>query len=942
MAKDAQAPGALSFSVNRTPVTVVCDPQKRLIDALRNDLELTGTKEGCSEGVCGTCTVLLEGKPIKSCATPLSKVEGREVTTIEGVGSIDVPHPLQQAFVEAGAIQCGFCTPGMIMRAKAFLDEHVNPSHTEVIQTLAPNLCRCTGYKKITEAVLAAAEKIRQHSPAPMPSHHTTSMKPAGGDYAQEMHYVSFLTVDRAETKPPSGSQIGTRVMPLGAWEKALGLTKFAADITPAKCVHLKVVRSDKSHALILDIDPKEALFFPGVLAVFTAKDIEGSNRIGPILRDQPVLADEKVRYFGEAIAVVAAETLETAEKAALKVALNYQELNSVFDPVEALQPQSPKLHGNTNLLSGMQIQKGNIQEGFARADVMVEYSYETPFNAHGYLEPEAGVAWRDNEGRIVIRLSTQNPHENQAQVAAALGLEPEKVRVIQAPTGGSFGGKMNHHVAAILALAVLKLGRPAKLVYRASESLISTEKRHPFKLTFKTGATKNGKLTALEAELIANTGAYASYGKAVLERAHIHATGPYEIPHVLVRGSCVYTNTAPAGAMRGFGAPQVSFAVESQMDMLANKLRIDPFDLRRINIFRKGSLTATGQKLEASVGAEESLKAIEPYYRQAVSWAGDSENRLISSYSKRGVGLATIFFGIGEAGWKNPSKIGIRITPDGWLELLSGAADMGQGVFSTLTQIAAETLEMPLECFRVVTPDTHLTPNAGPTEASRQTMVSGRATQQAADSLKKALESIAPKSGNQKSSWREYLSCLYDLCMRKGIPVEHFGYFKPSIQPIDKAGQGKPHLAYAFASHLAQVEVDMDTGAVRVLRLVSAHDVGRAINPLTLEGQIEGGLIMALGFALKEEFKPGLTRKWSQYQLPRTTDLPEIINLIIEDQNPDGPFGAKGIGEVPAVGPAAAIVNAVANASGVRVSRLPLTPDQFKRDLTRLETYQS
>jgi CO/xanthine dehydrogenase Mo-binding subunit len=367
-------------------------------------------------------------------------------------------------------------------------------------------------------------------------------------------------------------------------------------------------------------------------------------------------------------------------------------------------------------------------------------------------------------------------------------------------------------------------------------------------------------------------------------------------------------------------------------MELLAKKLGIDPFEFRRTNVLRTNSSTATGQKLEASVGAEATLKAIEPYYRDAVSWASAPQPQRSPAHFKRGVGISSIFFGIGEAGWKNPSKIGMRLTPDGWIEMLVGAADMGQGVFSTLAQIAAETLDLPMDCIRILTPDTDVTPNAGSTEASRQTMVSGLATQQAAASLKKALESVSP-SNRAQEPLRKRLSYLHDVCVKEGIPVEHFGYYKPAIQPIDGTGRGKPHLVYAFASHVAQVEVDVESGFINVVRLVAAHDIGKAVNPLTLEGQIEGGLMMALGFALKEEFKPGITRKWSHYKLPRTTDLPEIVNLLVEEQTPEGPFGAKGVGEVPAVGPAAAIVNAVANACGVRASRLPLTPAQFGAD---------
>ena len=391
--------------------------------------------------------------------------------------------------------------------------------------------------------------------------------------------------------------------------------------------------------------------------------------------------------------------------------------------------------------------------------------------------------------------------------------------------------------------------------------------------------------------------------------------------------GSCFYTNTTPAGAMRGFGAPQVAFATESQMDLLAEKLGMDPFDLRLENLFQPGSTTITDQVLRESVGARETLLALKPYYEEASAWAAKS-NDAISGGKKRGVGVSCIFFGIGEAGWRNPSRETMRLNAEGFIELLVGATDLGQGVFSTLVQIAAETLRFPGDCFVVVTPDTDITPSAGPTEASRQTLASGRAIQEAASALKDALESCRfneDKAGAFSDRLRRYHKMLLD----KGLPVEYSGYFIPETKPIDKTGKGSPHLAYAFASSLAQVEVNPGNGAVKVVKLVLAHDVGRVINPLTLEGQIEGGAMMALGFALKEEFKPNLTKKWSDYRIPRTIDMPDIKIIFIESPTPEGPFGAKGIGEVPTVGPAAAIANAVARATQMRFTRLPIKLDR-------------
>ena len=453
----------IRFKVNGSPVEFSGKPDDRLIDFLRNRLRFTGTKEGCGEGVCGACTVLLDGKPVRACTLPMEEVESGEVETIEGIGTPASPHPLQRAFVEKGAVQCGFCTPGMIMGAKALLDKNPRPTREDIIAGLFPYLCRCTGYKKIVEAVLLAATKAaspEENKGAPVQGR----MHPEGDRYTAP----GFP----ADTQYPDITKhIGARVIPMGIWEKVLGLTRFAADVTPEACLHLKVVRSTKPHAIIREIETEAALAFPEVIAVLTAKDIGGTNRIGPIQRDQPVLVGDRARFIGDALAVVVAESIEAAEKAVQQVQITYDDLEVVSNLAEAASPNSPKLHGETNLLFHLKSDKGDIAQGFAEATAVVENIYETAFNDHAYIEPEAGVAWLEGDGKIIIRLATQNPHENQAQVAEALGIPHERIRIIQAPTGGSFGGKLNHQIAALLALAVFKLSRPVKLVYTAAES---------------------------------------------------------------------------------------------------------------------------------------------------------------------------------------------------------------------------------------------------------------------------------------------------------------------------------------------------------------------------------------------------------------------------------------------------------------------------------------
>lgn len=891
----SEAVQQISFNLNGAPITMEVDPERRLIDVLREDLKLTGTKEGCGEGSCGTCTVLIDGRPVKSCVTRVKRVGGARVQTIEGVGSRERPHPLQSAFVEAGAIQCGFCTSGVILSAKALLDRNPRPTRGEIAKALRGNLCRCTGYKKIVEAVELAAGRSREAGDA------------SGAASGQE----------EAALQP----SVGRSVIQPDVWDKALGRIAYAADVTPAECLYLKVVRSSESHARIVEIDSSSALGLPGVVKVITSHDIRGTNRTGPFVRDRPVLADGKVRFSGEAVAIVAADSLSAAQEGAARVRVAYEKLPAVTDPTEALASGAPTVHESGNLLAEWRIEKDEVDSLPADDVVMVEGTFDTTFQEHAYLEPEGGVAWVE-DGRIVVRVSTQNPHENQEQLAEALGVPLESIRVLQAPTGGAFGGKTSHDPAALLALAALVLQRPVKLVFSRAESLAATEKRHPFHMYVRLAADTDGRLRMLEADLTANTGAYASYGKGVAERAATHISGPYEIPRVSIASRSVYTNVVPAGAMRGYGAPQAAFAGESLMDMLAAKLGLDPLEIRRRNAFRPGSVTATGQVLRDSVGARDTLAAITPYYAEARAWAQspDPEGLL------RGVGVASIWFGISESGRRTHSRIGVRLTRRGTVELLAGAPDIGQGVYSVLRQMTADTLGLPLGCVEIITPDTDLMPSAGATEASRQTLVSGMAAVEAAGKLKSKLVELGFDPADAGGDCQAYLRSAYDALERRGCCPSEIGFHEPQNQPIDRAtGHGAPHVVYAFASHLAQVEVEPSARVVRVRRMVAAHDVGRPINPRALEGQIEGGLIMALGMAVSEEFVPGRTLRLADYRMPRITDMPEIVNIIVDGECPEGPFGAKGVGEVPAVGPASAIANAVADATGVRPFRLPI-----------------
>lgn len=724
----------------------------------------------------------------------------------------------------------------------------------------------------------------------------------------------------------------------IGALERLRGMPIFGADLQLEDCLVLRVFRSHRPHAKILELEVEEARKLRGVEGVFTARDIPGKNLMGLITKDQPLLAQDRVRFVGDPVALVAARDEESAQRGLEAIRVRYQDLPSIFSPEEALAEGAVAIHDKGNLLHRRVVRKGDAASAMERAAVVVERTYRTPHIEHTYLEPDAGVGYREWDGTLVILASTQNPHYDQKEVAGLLGLQEEKVRVIQAATGGGFGSKLDLTVQGFIGLALYHLGRPVRLVFTREEAYLATPKRHPLTIWMRTGADSKGKLLALQARIVCDTGAYSSYGVAVATRAAIHATGPYEVENVEVESLAVYTNNPIAGAMRGFGVPQVAFAHESQMDLLAQELGMDPLQIRLRNAFQEGSSTATGQKLGSSVGILECLEALEPHYREAVSsWKGSGGSR----YLRRGVGLGAMWYGIGNTGVQNPSTARVELDDDGRVTLYIGAADMGQGSTTVLAQIAAQVLGMQPERLRLVVADTARTSNAGASSASRQTYISGNAVLEACAKLAQVLlteasdmlrapkhtlllkgERVADSTDPQRSvSFME----LAQRARKKNIPLSWQGYFDPETTPLDpETGQGIPYATYAFACQLAQVEVDVLTGRVRVRRVAAAHDVGRAVHPEAVKGQILGGVAMGLGFALMEEFVPGSTVSMKDYHIPTATDMPEVVPIIVEAPEPTGPFGAKGVGEPALIPTAPAILNAIADALGERIYQLP------------------
>lgn len=733
-------------------------------------------------------------------------------------------------------------------------------------------------------------------------------------------------------------STIGKSIPKVAVKERLRGEPIFSADIDFEDALVLRVLRSTRAHAGIVGVNFHRALEITGVVAIFTAQDVPGQNLTGIINKDQPLLADGKVRSVGDPIALVAAESKAAAASALERIEVTYANLPSVFTPEDALKPDAPRIHDKGNLLVTRRIKKGDVDAAFRRCEAVVEKTYRTTWIEHNYLEPDAGAGYVDEDGTLVIYASTQNPHYDHKEVVGLLGLPEHRVRIVQAATGGGFGSKLDLNVQGFIGLALLHLQRPVKMVYSREESYLATAKRHPLKMTLKTGADRSGRLIALQAEITADTGAYGSYGIAVASRAAVHATGPYEIENVAVESRCVYTNNPFCGAMRGFGTPQIAFAHESQMDLLAEKLALDPLEIRLKNALKSGSVTATGQKLTASVGIVDCLEALKPHYERArKAWCREQSE----SYKKRGIGLGSMWYGIGNTGVQNPSTAKIKMDLGGNVTLYTGCADIGQGSTTVLAQIAAETLGLKPEDIRLFTADTRCTSNAGATSASRQTYISGNAVKEAAEKLVDVLltEAVnklrAPKSalmlqegfvmeaGNPAN--RVKVSVLAQQANRKGIPLKWQGYFDPKTTPLDpETGQGVPYATYAYAAQLALLTVDTLTGEVRVEKIVAAHDVGKAIHPANVQGQICGGVAMGMGFALMEEFTPGRTLSMKDYHIPTSADVPEILPIIVESAEPSGPYGAKGVGEPALIPTAPAILNALADALGQRIYDLP------------------
>ncbi len=716
---------------------------------------------------------------------------------------------------------------------------------------------------------------------------------------------------------------IGTPLPRMDALEKVTGAARYPDDLQIADALVGKVLRSPHPHARITRLTTDRARAVPGVHAVLTAADVP-RNEFGLVIKDQPVLAAEVVRYAGEPVALVAAEDDQAAALALERIDVEYDPLPGVFDPGEALRPGAPLVHRDrgTNLLAWVQVRKGDWQNAWGAADVVITHEYRTQFVDHAFMQPESGTAVPTPDGRITVYVASQWPHDDQRQIAHALNLPVERIRIVQAAVGGAFGGREDMSVQILVALMALLTGRPVRLTYSRQESLISHGKRHPFSIRHRLGATHDGILVAAEIDILGDGGAYASTSEGVLTNACTFATGPYDIPHLRVDGRVAYTNNVFTCAMRGFGAPQVAFAAEQQMDRLAAELRMDPLELRLRNCWVPGSRTAMGQILSQNVNIRDTLvRAAEASGWQARRAIGSQAAR---GSKRRGIGVACGVKNVGKGnGYRDHAEARVRLW-DRRADVYVGCAEVGQGSSTMLAQVAAAELGLPVDRICVCTEDTDAAPDAGSSSASRQTLVSGNAVRLACAQAKR-------------------IASFRGLPARSAPPIEASAVYEVPLTeaPDRETGQGKTRHVLGCATQVVEVEVDAETGEVEVTRAVSVHDAGVAINPTLLEGQIEGGLVMGLGQALTEEFltqegKP-LTTGFISYLMPSLLDVPdEIVPIAIPSYEAEGPFGAKGVAEMATVPIMAAMANAVHDATGAWVDTLPLSPERVRAAITR------
>ncbi len=852
------------FTVNGRQCST--DENKPLLRFLRDDLHLYSVKDGCSEGACGTCTIVVDGAAVKSCVLTTQKAAGRNILTVEGLSDFE-----KEAFVYAfgisGSVQCGFCTPGMVMAGKALLDKNPDPSEEEIRTAIRGNICRCTGYRKIIDGIRLTASILRGE----------TKIDP--------------------EAEKGDDFGVGRRAFRIDVRKKVLGYGKYPDDIEMEGMLHLSAVRSKYARARVLSIDASAALALPGVAGVLTAEDVP-NNKVGHLQQDWDVMiaVGSVTRCVGDAICLVAAETEEILEKAKKLVKVEYEVLEPVTTIAQAMAPDAPKVHSAGNLCQSRHVTRGDAAAALAASAYTVTRSFSTPFTEHAFLEPECAVAFPYKDG-VKILSTDQGVYDTRKEVSIMFGWDPERVVVENQLVGGGFGGKEDVTVQHISALAAWIYKRPVKARFSRQESINFHPKRHAMEGTFTLGCDENGIFTALDCDIYFDTGAYASLCGPVLERACTHSVGPYCYQNTDIRGYGYYTNNPPAGAFRGFGVCQSEFALESMINLLAEKVGISPWEIRFRNAIEPGKVLPNGQIADPSTALKETLLAVKDVYEANPGRAG-----IACAMKNSGVGVGL------------PDKGRARLViEDGVCVIYCAASDIGQGCLTVFCQDVAQATGLPLSRIRNGAGSTEIAPDSGTTSGSRQTLLSGEAVRQAALQLAQALE----EAGGDLSA------------------LEGREFFYEYFEPTDKLGADVPfpksHIAYGYATHVVILD---EKG--RVTEVYAAHDSGKVVNPISIQGQIEGGVLMGMGYALTEDFplRDGVPQaRYGTLGLLRAPQIPDIHAIYVEKEEllPVA-YGAKGIGEIAAIPTAPALQGAYYALDGIFRTKLPMEKTWYKK----------
>ena len=846
-----------SFTVNGKLVET--EKEVSLLRFLRDDLKLKSIKDGCSQGACGTCTIIIDGKATRACVMTTKRAQGMNIVSVEGLSDFE-KEAFVYAFGSKGAVQCGFCIPGMVMSGKALIDRNPNPTEDEIKEAIKGNICRCTGYKKIIEGIDLAAQILR-------------------GD----------KKIDE-ELEKGDDFGVGSNAFRIDVRDKVLGIGEYVDDVELENMLHVSAVRTKYPRARILDIDVSEALALEGVVAIYTSEDVP-NNKVGHIQQDWDVMIPkgEVTRFVGDALCLVVAESEEILKKAKTLVKVEYEVLEPVRNIDEAKAENAPKVHPNGNLCQSRHVKRGDAKEAIANSKYTITETFDTPFTEHAFLEPECAIALPYKDG-VKIYSTDQSVFDTRKEVAIMFGWDPEKVVVENKLVGGGFGGKEDVSVQHIAALCAYKLGRTVKAKFSRDESLAFHPKRHAMHGIFTLGCDENGIFTGLDCDIYFDTGAYASLCGPVLERACTHAVGPYCYQNHDIRGFGYYTNNPPAGAFRGFGVCQSEFALESIIDLLAEKVGISPWEIRYRNAIEPGKVLPNGQIADCSTALKETLEAVKDAYE--------------ANYPNVGLACAMKNAGVG-VGLPDTGRAKL-IVNDGVIEIYCGASDIGQGCATIFIQMAAEALNLPKSKFKNMGCNSEFDPDSGTTSGSRQTLISGEAIRRVSLELKKDLDAAGG-----------------DLNKLNGKD-----YYAEYFEPTDKLGADVPfpksHVAYGFATHLVVLD---DDGKVK--KVYAAHDSGKVVNPISIQGQIEGGVLMSLGYALTEDFKlqdcvP--KSKFGTLGLMRATDIPEIEAIYVEKKELLGvAYGSKGIGEIATIPTAPAVQNAYYKRDGKLRPKLPM-----------------